>query len=117
MGAVKTFEAVHDWVLKRAERKLEAQRRIESIDEKIDKIVQRLDEIDERLAQTDEQTATLQNEKLTWAYVHYGVKKNPISLDTRSSLERMYEQYAKSGRHNHVPTDFVDKLHEAPIDM
>lgn len=80
------------------------------------KIFESLNNINESLESIDLQVGTIQNEKMTWAYIYYGLKQNPISLDTRTSLCRMYEQYTKGGKHNHIPQDFIEVISSAPID-
>jgi len=49
-------------------------------------------------------------EKMMSAYHFYVVKKNPIPLNVQTALCVMFDQYIQSGRHNHVPADFKDKI-------
>lgn len=65
---------------------------------------------------TEEQVATMQNEKLCWAYMYYGKQRHPVPLQTKLSLERMYIHYKDSGRRNHVPDDWQVVMDSAPVE-
>ena len=69
----------------------------------------------EELQEIGAQTATLQNEKMQWAYSYYGKMHKPIPMVTRNALEQMYEQYTRNNKRNHIPNDFLDVIHSAPI--
>ena len=75
-----------------------------------------LDEIKAGLTALDDQVATVQREKMSWAYTYYGVKRKPVPQVTKSSLCDMYDQYTKQGKHNHIPQDFKAKIMAAPDD-
>lgn len=75
------------------------------------------EEIKGQLACIDEQVSTVQREKMMWAYTYYGLKHHPISLETKMSLEAMYDQYTNQGKHNHIPQDFKQRINTAPIEQ
>lgn len=75
-----------------------------------------LDEIKAGVKGLDEQVATVQREKMSWAYTYYGVKKKPVPQVTKSSLCDMFDQYTREGKHNHIPQDFKEKIMSAPDD-
>ena len=74
--------------------------------EQLSEIKQKVEALVEKQAFTEEQIATVQNEKLCWAYIHYGKEHHPITMATKTSFERMYEQYKNNGKRNHVPSDW-----------
>lgn len=76
----------------------------------------KVDKVFERQAFTAQQIATMQNEKLCWAYMHYGKRQNPVPLQTKLSLERMYKQYRDAGGQNHVPDDWQAVMDAAPVE-
>lgn len=82
---------------------------LQCIDKKIDDIINNQNF-------SADQIATMQNEKLIWAYMHYGVQKRPIPLQTKLSLERMYAQYRDAGKRNHVPADWLEVMSATPIE-
>ena len=69
----------------------------------------------EELQEIGAQTATLQNEKMLWAYSYYGKMHKPIPMVTRNALEQMHEQYTRNNKRNHIPNDFIEVIHSAPI--
>lgn len=73
-----------------------------------------LDEIKGLLGGLDEQVATVQRERMTWAYTYYGEKKKPLPMMTKTAFCDMYDQY--TGHHNHIPADFKQKINAAPSD-
>lgn len=79
-------------------------------------IKQQLAQIRGQIKCLDEQLGTIQREKMMWAYHYYGIKHHPISIETRMSLQAMYDQYTADNKHNHVPHDFKDKINSAPLD-
>lgn len=80
------------------------------------KILASISEIQGQIKNLDDQTCSLINEKLTWAYMHYGVRQNKISYNELTSLERMYKIYTNNGLHNHIPEDFIAKVQSAPVE-
>ena len=125
---MKTYESVVAWLDRRHDKRVRpdkiekaiadleaAQReRDERQERKMDEIMHRLDSIEATQTDLGEQIATVQNEKLMWAYLYYGVEKHPIPLSAKSSILRMYNQY--KGKHNHVPDDFEMLLESAPVE-
>lgn len=91
------------------------QEQLSNIKETMDGFNARFDTVDGKLNGLDSQVGTMQNEKLTWAYVYYGVEHHPIPLATLTSLEQMYDQYVSAGKHNHVPQDFKERIRSAYI--
>lgn len=87
----------------------------DNITRRLDKFEARFDKLDQAIRGVDSQVGTLQLEKMTWAYVHYGIEKHPIPLSTLTSLEVMYDQYVEKGTHNHIPQDFKEVIRQAPI--
>lgn len=81
---------------------------IKNINEKITNIQARLDD-------NDDATSTVMLQKLMWAYDYYVINKNAVPLNVRTALVVMFEQYTQSGRHNHVPSDFVDRIMECDL--
>lgn len=94
----------------------EQERRDEERKEDMRQIMGSIDEIKEQVKSLDSQTCSLINEKLTWAYMHYGVRRNAISYNELTSLERMYKIYTENGMHNHIPEDFIAKIQSAPVE-
>lgn len=139
-GGIKTFREIRKWISGLLQRhrerqsvpertlamvqciqreqaaKDEMQRQwTDGITRRLDKFDERFDTLDKAISGVDSQVGTLQNEKMMWAYVHYGVELHEISIATRTSLELMYHQYREKGGHNHVPDDFIEVIRRAPL--
>ncbi len=69
-----------------------------------------LKQITDKNDELSEQIGTVQSDRLNWAYDYFTVKKKPLPLYQRNSLERMYMQYTKGAKQNGVPSDFVQKI-------
>lgn len=85
-------------------------------DQRLLEITTKLGDILTKQEFTEEQVATMQNEKLCWAYMYYGKQQHPIPLQTKLSLERMYIHYTDSGRRNHVPDDWQTVMDSASVE-
>lgn len=72
--------------------------------------------VEEAIDNNNDQVATLQLKELNWAYIYYGIKHHPLPLHSKNSLEEMYDQYKSSGRHNHVPADWTEKINSCPLE-
>lgn len=77
-------------------------------------VIHRLETVEGKLDLNDQATATLQSEKLNWAYYNYGIRRNKISLQTKVSLQLMKQLYTQRG-HNHLPEDWDDRINNAPM--
>lgn len=97
------------------ERAARQQEQLDDIKRTIDGIGPRFDTLDSKLDLLDSQVGTMQNEKMNWAYVYYGIEHHPIPLATRTSLEQMYDQYTQTGKHNHVPQDFKERIRSTHV--
>lgn len=86
------------------------QEQLNEIKSAVDGLNTRFDTVVDKLDGVDMQVGTMQNEKMNWAYVYYGIEHHPIPLATLTSLEMMYDQYVATGKHNHVPQDFKERL-------
>lgn len=69
-----------------------------------------LKQIVEKNDELSEQIGTVQSDRLNWAYDYFIVKRKPLPLYQRNSLERMYTQYTKGAKQNGVPSDFKQKI-------
>lgn len=92
----------------------DSDKRDDEMNDKLEHLKERMECMENKLDLNDEATATLQSEKLNWAYDHYGVKRNPISIQTKTSLQEMKRLYTLRG-HNHLPEDWSDRINNAPI--
>lgn len=72
-------------------------------------------QIQQSLSEIDQQVSTMQHQKMMWAYSYYGINKHPITVQSKASLQQMYDQYVKGGKHNHIPQDFKKKIQSAPM--
>lgn len=113
--AERTLEMVQKIQEDQAAKDVEQREWMEKVTQRLDKFEGRFDAMDKAIGGVDSQVGTLQNEKMMWAYVHYGVEQHEISLATRTSLELMFDQYVEMGKHNHVPQDFKEVIRRAPL--
>ncbi len=91
------------------------QKQIEELNGRMECMEKSLIDVQKGLRNNSDQIATMQNEKLNWAYCHYGRDHNPISLQTKCSLEQMYRDYHTNQKRNHIPDDWEEKIDSAPI--
>ena len=112
----KTLELMRNMADEQAKKDETQKEQLSDIYKMLEGLDERFDTLEAKVDGVDSQVSTMQLEKMMWAYVHYGIKKHPISLATRTSLELMYDQYTENGKHNHIPQDFKEAIRCAPIE-
>lgn len=88
----------------------ELEKRFDDIDSQMRTMNSGLAEVKVKLDANDEATATIMLEKMMFAYHTYVLQGEPIPLDVQTALTVMFDEYMKSGMHNHVPSDFKEKI-------
>lgn len=134
-GAISSYRTIHSAMHSHAQRVIESEQmevrimaaiddldkrltaRDQETDKCIEEIANKLDNLKDQISDIQELAAASANDRLNEAYVTYGVKKMPISLNSVNSLERLYGAYkGANGTRNHIPEDFIARLHNAPME-
>ena len=133
VGFVKGIDSIKEWIRAKAKDRLSREsmeaRIMQAIDDldnsvrkndesqlqRIDDLIKRTERIEATLVDVQEQSAALTYDKLMAAYTRHGVRRDPITVSGLASLQRIYHAYTKGGR-NHIPTDFLERLEECPIE-
>lgn len=92
------------------------QQQIEKLSARFGNMEQSIADVKKDILENGDQMATVQNEKLNWAYVYYGCEQHPIPYQTKCSLEQMYEDYHTRHMRNHIPEDWKEKIESAPVE-
>lgn len=93
-----------------AEKDARQEKMLADIQKEISEHSHTLKQIVDKNDELSEQIGTVQSDRLNWAYDYFIVKRKPLPLYQRMSLERMYQQYTKGAKQNGVPHDFEKKI-------
>lgn len=74
-----------------------------------------LDEVKAQGKLSADAIATLQNKELMFAYDYYGVRKHTLTVQQKATLGLMFEQYHNASGHNHIPSDWDERINSAPM--
>ena len=121
-GGAKAVGALRVWVKKRIENHkarravpCETLALIKELRAEMDKLHTSLDEVKEQGKLSADAIATLQNKELMFAYDYYGVQHHKISTQQKTTLGLMLEQYRDDSGHNHIPSDWEERINSAPM--
>ncbi len=111
----KMLETLEQMRRDQKERDSGLQKQIEELNTRMGSMEKSLNSVQQRLRDNGDQIATMQNEKLNWAYAYYGCAHHPIPLQMKCSLEQMYRDYHTNQKRNHIPDDWEEKIDSAPV--
>lgn len=114
-GLSKAIGALRRWIKAKFDKHKQHQGLQDKIMQTLECIDKKIDDLQRRITDNDDCTCTMMLEKMMDAYHYYVLSKNPIPLDVRTALCVMFDEYVKSGRHNHVPADFKQKIMECQV--